>query len=377
MTSSSTTKTRAREALEKTKSLPAQATADVRRGVTIRRTCHGIPVTRFHYSAIPERDPNLNPAWKRKERKTYTSQASWDREQEIIDNAGGGELVFADTLATYWDKIVISNPEWRPDPRWRIEAGFDHGKTNPTALLRCYIDHEGTMYFCGEYYVPGREVWEHAPALKEMADIRKISAAYADPTIFDATMQQSNQPSQPGKAAERAKSINELYVEQGIQLFSPFHGDRSDISFAERLAVHWSNLDRRQPSVKIVCRNYAEKPVPGLHNWDCPNLLWELMRRRRVKLTAQQMLTRNASEALVAKDEHANDCMKYVLMSHPEPTVKSAREKALEEVRPLIEAGDLTSAMIRYNQQLAVSEEKPVWIGRRTEFIMSRRYRYR
>jgi hypothetical protein len=107
-------------------------------------------------------------------------------------------------------------------------------------------------------------------------------------------MQQSNQPTQAGKAAERAKSINELYIEQGIELFSPFCGDRSDISFAARLMMHWSNLDKREPTVKIVCRipNYDEKPQPGLHNWDCPNLLWELMRTRRVKLTAQQLLTK-------------------------------------------------------------------------------------
>jgi hypothetical protein len=45
----------------------------------------------------------------------------------------------------------------------------------------------------------------------------------------------------------------------------------------------------------------------GLHNWDCPNLLWELMRTRRVKLTAQHLLTKNVAEAIVDKDNHARD----------------------------------------------------------------------
>src|SRR3954451_23052574 len=36
-------------------------------------------------------------------------------------------------------------------------ADFDHGKTNPTALLRAYIDGDGVIYFCGEYYVAGKE----------------------------------------------------------------------------------------------------------------------------------------------------------------------------------------------------------------------------
>jgi len=359
-------KSKVQQALEKTKVLPAQTTVEVRRGVTVRRTQGGIPVTRFHYTALPERDPEITPAWKAKERRTYSSQAAWDREQEIQDEAGGGELVFADTLVTYWKKIVITNPEWRPDPRWRVEAGFDHGRTNPTALERCYVDHEGTIIFAGEYYVAGKEVWEHAPVLKQMEDIRKISVAYADPTIFDATMQQSNQPSQPGKAAERAKSVNDLYCEQGIELFSPFSGDRSDISFAARLMLHWSNLDKRAPSVKIVCRNYSEKPQPGLHQWDCPNLLWELMRTRRVKLTAQQLLSRNASEAIVDKHNHARDACKYTLLSHPEPTTKSMREIAQEALAPLAEAGDLTSAYIRYQQIAEEQEEasRPARLGK-------------
>src|ERR1700680_1151610 len=115
---------------------------------------HGIAVLSIHYAGDPDRDPLIHPEWKQKERKTYSSQAAWDREQEMVDEAGGGELVFADTLLTYWNKIVITDPGWRPSPHWRVEAGFDHGKTNPTALLRAYIDGDGVIYLCGEYYMP-------------------------------------------------------------------------------------------------------------------------------------------------------------------------------------------------------------------------------
>lgn len=146
--------------------------------------------------------------------------------------------------------------------------------------------------------------------------------------------------------------MNELYVEQGIGLFSPFSMDRSDVSFAARLMAQWANLDQREPKVKIVCRNYGDKPQPGLHNWDCPNLLWELMRTRRVKLSAQQLLSRNAAEAIVDKDNHARDAMKYVLMSHPEPTVKTVEQIAAEAVQPLAAQGDLTSALIRHQQMM-------------------------
>lgn len=355
------------QVLAETKKLEAQQSLEVCRGMEVRRTKGGTAVIRLHYSVDPGRDPKLNPGWRTKEKRKYTSKAAWDREQEIVDNAGGGELVFADTLTTYWDKIVIRDPTWRPHPSWPIVGGFDHGKTNPTVLLRCYVDHYGNLYFCGEYYQPGMEVWQHAPRLREMPDIRKLRAVYADPTIFDATMQQSNQPSQPGKAAERAKSINDLYYEDGIGLFLPFGGDRSDISFAARLNTHWSNLDQREPSVKIVCRNYAEKPVPGLHGWDCPNLLWELMRTRRMKLTAQQQLIRNASEAIVDKDNHARDACKYILMSSPEAAQKTWQQTFQEEEAPFfVEQGDLTSCYIRFKQREAEQEveAKPIRIGR-------------
>ncbi|MCU1304541.1 MAG: hypothetical protein JWQ87_4825 [Candidatus Sulfotelmatobacter sp.] len=344
---------KALEALRKAKQLPPQTPVEIQRGYTTRRTQGGIPVHRLHYSAHPERDPETHPEWKAVERKLYTSQASWDREQEIVDEAGGGELVFADTLLTYWNKIVITDPKWRPEKDWRQEGGFDHGKTNPTALERIYIDYAGTIYFCGEYYQPGKEIWQHAPVIYGMADIRKMAACYADPTIFDMTLQQSQQA---GKPAERAKSVNELYVEQSIGLFSPFVMDRSDVSFAARLMAHWANLDEREPTVKIVCRNYSEKPQFGLHNWDCPNLLWELMRTRRVRLSSQQLLSRNAAEAIMDKDNHARDAMKYVLMSHPQAAEKTLEQRAAEAVKPLAEIGDLTSALIRHQQIMEEGE---------------------
>jgi len=340
------------------KKLKPQTPLEVVPGVTIRRTRGGILVARVHYSANPLRDPELHPEWKRQERATYSSQAAWDREQEIVDEAGGGELVFADTLVTYWHKIVISDPGWRPEHigrKWRLEAGFDYGRTSPTCLLRCYIDDQGVMYFAGEYYQPQLEIFEHVQRLRMMHQITRIEACYADPSIFPETMEQG---SVPGRPQERAKSINEIYVENGIELFSPFRGDRMDPSFAARLMMHWRDLGRREPTVKIVCDNYAERPDYGLHNWSCPNLLWELMRTRREKLTAQQQMNRNPSEAIVQKDNHARDAMKYVVMSHPEPTLRTIEERVAEHVRPLAEAHDLTSAYIRGLQKRAQLEEE-------------------
>jgi len=69
-------------------------------------------VAAVHYFAHPSRDPERNPLWREEARKGYSSQAAWDREQEIVDEAGGGELVFAPTLRAWWHKIVITSPSW-------------------------------------------------------------------------------------------------------------------------------------------------------------------------------------------------------------------------------------------------------------------------
>lgn len=310
------------EAIEEARTLAPQTPVKVRPGEILRRTSGGIPVFRLHYDAHPERNSEEHPEWKKNERNTYTSQAGWDREQEIIDEAGGGELVFADALVTHWNKIVITDPGWRPDKGWRVIGGFDHGKTNPTALERAYVDYDGVIYFCGEYYVPGKSVWQHAPELLAMADVDRMEVCYADPSVFDQKMQQEK--------GKEAKAIAQLYIDEGVNFMVRFHRNRNDQTFAETLLAHWGNLENRKPTVRIVCRNYSERPQHGRHDWDCPNLLWELMRTRKAKLTATQLMAQNQSEQIVDKDNHARDAMKYVVMSLPEPTMKT-RQQITEE----------------------------------------------
>ena len=56
--------------------------------------------------------------------------------------------------------------------------------------------------------------------------------------------------------------------------------------------------------------------------------------------------------------------MKYVVMSHPEPTARSRDEIIAEHIRPLVEAGDFTSAYIRSLQkreELEAEGEEEDW----------------
>lgn len=49
-------------------------------------------------------------------------------------------------------------------------------KTNPTCLLR-YVDFDGNIYFAGEYYMPGWEIWQHAPMMKRIVDFGRMEAS--------------------------------------------------------------------------------------------------------------------------------------------------------------------------------------------------------
>ncbi|HEY6252171.1 MAG TPA: hypothetical protein VI685_19625, partial [Candidatus Angelobacter sp.] len=86
---------------------------------------------RVHYSAHPDRDSK----WVAEERRKYSSQSKWDREQEIVYEAGAGERIFADVFRDWENKILIDPKGFEVPPNWKRIAAFDHGKANPTAAL--------------------------------------------------------------------------------------------------------------------------------------------------------------------------------------------------------------------------------------------------
>lgn len=346
------------EALEKTRSLAPQTKVEVLKGLTVRRMASGTPILRLHYSADPDKDPatKKGAAWVKQAKADTTSRARWDREQEIIHNAGGGERVFAEVLTDFAHKIIISDPSWLPNPYWKKLGGFDHGKTNPTAAVVAYVDFDGTIYIAAEYYQPGKLIFENVPELKKLPGFTEAEYVVADPSMFTP----SNQ------ANGKASSFADEYYEQGLLNLVPYPkgADKSDAKFVERLMMHWARLGEpdREPTLKIVCREpIPDKPTYGIHADGCPSLLWELMRSRRVKLSETQLLSKNASEALVDKDNHLFDALKYLVMTLPEPAQKS-RQLKIDEAT---EGMDFQNKIIM-GQHIAEEldrQETPVRIG--------------
>lgn len=322
------------QALEKLKEVPPQVAVTVVKGCTIRKTRYGQSIMRIHYSAIPERDPDTEAgqAWYKRERPLSSSEAAWKKEQEIDYLAQGGESVFAPVLGNpeYYQQIVISDPNWKPDPRWDTVFGFDHGKTNATSLQKAYvtgeiINHQTgeiispfDIYFAGEYYSMRRgpspeeplgwqnNIDQNVRTMLQMPDLDRRRWIVADPNIFNDDV---------AKSAGDYVSHHAEYKAAGFISMRPYEGVRSDVTFSEwLLSDYWAGLDRgKRPRVFIVCRTPSDRVQPGLHPYDSPNLLWELKRSRRVEMSARQLMTRNPSDALVDKHNHARDGMKYLL----------------------------------------------------------------
>lgn len=336
----------------------------------------GIMVATVHYTADPER---RNPEWKKQERRKYTSQARWDSEQEIEFNAGGGELLFRHILNQWGHKILISGDGLVVSPFWRAIGGFDHGSANPTAALLCAVGDDGVIYCLGEYYqpyIPGAGVhghianlrnlrWRNPPSAydqitaKRFPGFAELEDVLADPSIFNKTQQQAD---------GSLKSVADLYNDAGLTNLGPAPNN-AEVAGMERILAHWRDLEHREPTLKIVCPSYynTEQKHYGLFTDGCPNLVWELRRARRAQLTAQQLLTKNQSEAIVDKDNHLRDVLKYVCLSLPEPAAPplEMRMRAIAEAH----ADSPTNAMIgrRKLEQEVMRERQPVFVGMRAK----------
>jgi transposase-like protein len=332
-------------------------------GFTRKRAEQGL-IQRVHYSA----DPDRGAQWVAEERAKYTSQGKWDREQEIVHEAGAGEPIFAEVFSKWEEKILIDPADgFQVPPYWKRIAAFDHGKANPTAALVAAVDHDANLYILSEYYQPGLSPRQHRPNLLTLDGFMQCDAL-ADPSIFYKSQIQTD---------GSFKAIVDIYIQEGIGnlVQAP---DNSEETGMERILNHWLDLDHREPTLRIVCpRGLRDigKPVYGVHNEGCPNLLWELKRTRREELSAAQLQRRNPTEKIVDRDNHLRDCLKYLCLAFIDPPKPTPQMIAAEATKD-IPIDDATSRMIRGVDALLKAEqaeEAPmIAMGRRGQYNLMR-----
>jgi hypothetical protein len=164
-------------------------------------------------------------------------------------------------------------------------------------------------------------------------DLHRMRWINADPSIGYETI--------PTPEGQLVAAIS-IYAALGLKMRT-FNGERSDLAFVQRLQDDlWGSLHKIPPKVYIVCRNESEARQPGLHPYDSPNLLWELKHIRRQELAARQLMTRNPTEKIVDKNNHAWDAFKYVNMQFP----KAAEIPPAKKLEALVKNLNPMSAQI-------------------------------
>lgn len=295
------------------------------RGTYLSHTSKGIPVLWIHYEA----DPNRDAAWEAAERPNYPYESDWEREQNMRFNAGGGELVLAPFLRARQGEILITEP-YKANPQSNFYAGFDWGEANPTSFHVYEVNRQGGITAVLEHYMADASPGLHGEIIKGMrlplADgtapevLRVVKAIYSDPSIF------WDMQAQEGGGY---KALAELFPEEMFRKMQK--GQRGqDNTCKERIKARWA---ASPPSFRIVCPGgIPERKQEGTFE-GCPNLVWEMMRLRRAELGAAQLMSKNPTEKLVQKHNHAFDDLCYFLTGGCAIPEMGSEEKWAERVR--------------------------------------------
>ena len=277
-------------------------------GLTTRVTSGGLFVCRLHYAADQFKNPanSVGKAWMRSALSGYQGgieDPNWQKEMEIQYTAGVGARVFR-----YWqDWLENSNIfiDGEVDiANARVYGSYDHGFRNPAAYLVHAVYPDGLRRTIWEFYANEVPVPMISKIIKgETVTLDDGRTFHGNPfagkelqKICDPEIMRENQVMSHGPN----KSIAKLFSNDGVYFTKGSSGDDTTI-------VSWLNgnlwLDPFEPGYQI--------------HRGCANLIWELGRLTRKGFTGLQAQMRNQPEALVDKDNHAFDALKYWLKRFP------------------------------------------------------------
>lgn len=103
--------------------------------------------------------------------ENYVSQLRANNTEEWVARyLEGSWETWAGQIYKDYQRKLHSVPIMKIPSHWPRFIGWDHGTTNPTAVLFVCIDEEGNCLVYNEYYQSGHVIREHAKAVKALAD---------------------------------------------------------------------------------------------------------------------------------------------------------------------------------------------------------------
>lgn len=266
-----------------------------------------------HYTADPEKDPDRQgKEWFDNERKGVPLH-SWNKEYEIDFNTKSGKLVYGREFCDY-DENIHCIPSFEFQDPQEFLFSLDFGQRNPTAGLVGVWTPKNKLYIVDEYYKPAlpsvssREMMQQFKHYfngnidgKSMGEKRNIIDSTFQVKVIDPTTRSKNR-TKTRQGEEIEYSVIEEFYDHGWDFTPGINAVEAGITrVREYMQINPSD---GEPSLYI----FKDK---------CPNLILELRKYRYKENTEQQAKTKNESEEVVKKNDHAVDALRMMVMTRP------------------------------------------------------------
>ena len=292
-------------------------------GVTFGMTDKGAGVFHLHYSADPSRDAG----WSAREKLRYTSDAQWEKEQEINPHALDGQKIYPE----FDENVHVVKPNEVPD-RGCIFMAIDPHPRTPHAFLWVLVDQFSDWWFYRELWpsvvcakaktlkdsdVENKfKIRDYADFLAKMEGNRLVF--YKENTDDEYAMYEKGRGEnvvarymdQAGKGFNTASygqqevSMHRVYNEYGITCQDPVKAHLTgENAIHELLRERYHSVRGKWPKAHI--------------STDCPELILEL-KRARYKSMRTITADRELSQQPVEARSHMVDLMRYLATSSME-----------------------------------------------------------
>lgn len=246
---------------------------------------------------------------------------SWSKER-IKREVEGSFDAFEGQVYDEFDRSVHVIKPFRIPDEWTRVIGADHGFRNAAAWVWGACDYDGNIYVYREFY---EKEWlieqicklgkEGKPSVTALMGREKIESAWID-------------PSTRARRGGTGGSDFDIYLENLPGGF-PLMLAKNDVS---------PGIERVKQYLKVDSRTGK----PRLFIFDtCVNLIEEMAQYRWAELQPNQQGRTNDKEQPVKYNDHANDALRYLIMSRPET------EKPQEDVVKKLGYNTLEASLYR------------------------------
>ena len=272
------------------------------KGLDVYKTKDGFTVARLHYTADPDKDPAINPAWIENSLKGTPGGRNghlWRKEYEIDFSAYAGQLLCGQIINKHRDKII---KHVIAESLWNFYGSMDWGRNNPASFHVYAVDRQGIIYSIYEIYLRDVSIPDFVSLIKACEWYQLLKWISADPSIWN-----NNQETKDG-----LRSLNDMFIDEGLTLFKA--SNRNEELAINELMDRWDKLDTQEPGFIISPK--------------CQKQVWEFENLRYQELSTAMLDRVNNKENLVDKDNHSWDDYKYFISTYfsnanPEPVQKS------------------------------------------------------